>query len=79
MRWIRRDTSAFRLLQRGVTFVLVNLSWLLFRAEGTRAAWAMLRQAVGNPLGGFALPVLDYALLLEEPKIRMQRPRMQWR
>lgn len=43
---IDRTTAAHRWGKKLVTFGLANLSWLFFRANGTRAALQMLRSAV---------------------------------
>lgn len=44
----RQDTFSFRLGKRLVTFTLVNVSWLFFRADGLQAALSMLRSMVWN-------------------------------
>lgn len=40
---INRESRGYRLLQHGFTFLLINLSWLFFRAESTTDAVQMLR------------------------------------
>ena len=45
---IRRDVFSFRLAQQLITFVLIAYSWLLFRANGFRAALYMTRSLFTN-------------------------------
>lgn len=45
---IRRDVFSFRLLQQIITFGLIAYSWLLFRANGLRAAMYMTRSMFTN-------------------------------
>ncbi|MEG2931397.1 MAG: MBOAT family O-acyltransferase, partial [Ruthenibacterium sp.] len=47
---IRTDCFSWRLLQMGLTFGLVTIAWVFFRAGGVRAAFEVLRNAaVWNP------------------------------
>ena len=57
---INRKSSCYIFLQQIVTFVLVNISWLFFRANGTIAAAKMFISAVdfSQPLS--QLPGIDY-------------------
>lgn len=55
---INREAGWFKGVQRCSTFLLVNLSWLLFRANGTRAAADMLAGIFRSP-GSVALVGLD--------------------
>lgn len=46
---IRTDCGSWRLVQRLMTFMLVDFSWLFFRSEDFGHALRMLRHAVINP------------------------------
>ena len=50
-RWIRRECFSYRLFQRLVTFTLICLTWVFFRAESLTQAVDYLRQmfSVHNP------------------------------
>ena len=39
-----------RRLRRAITFVLVNITWVFFRAPDMAAAWQMLKTACGLPI-----------------------------
>lgn len=43
---VDRNSFSYRFGQRLITFVLVNISWVVFRADGCVAAWKMLKSAV---------------------------------
>lgn len=46
---MRTDCCSCRLLQRIATFLLVDFSWLFFRADSVAAAWQMLRHSIAAP------------------------------
>lgn len=43
---INRDCFSYRLVQRLITFNLVDISWLFFRADGLRTGVWMLRRVI---------------------------------
>ncbi|MCM1500847.1 MAG: MBOAT family protein, partial [Clostridium sp.] len=46
---IRTECGSYRLVQRIVTFMLVDFAWLFFRADGLMAALRMLQHSVTHP------------------------------
>ncbi len=45
---VRTDCFSYRLFQGLITFVLVDFTWLFFRADGVMSALRMLRHIAGN-------------------------------
>lgn len=58
---VNRDCFSYRLMQRAVTFALVDLAWLFFRADGLLTGMRMLKRMVT----GFNLGALLNGSLLE--------------
>ncbi len=57
---IDRESSVFKFYQRFVTFILVNISWVVFRANGTTAAINILKSAVSFKSYAEIIPGLDF-------------------
>lgn len=45
---IRTNCASYRFFQRAITFILVDFTWLFFRAKGFMAALRMIRQTVSH-------------------------------
>ncbi len=57
---INRESVIFKNYQRLVTFILVNVSWVIFRATGTTAAINILKNAIVFNSGYEVLPEISF-------------------
>lgn len=61
---INRSSNLFLITQWSITFILINLSWLMFRADGLMAAINMFKSIfVSSPLSLVNLTYLDFLIL----------------
>ena len=61
---INRFSGLFWLIQWSITFILINLSWLMFRADGLMAAINMFKSIfVSSPPSLINLAYIDYLIL----------------
>ena len=67
---IKNDTIAWKILQRVIAFIAVDLTWLFFRAENIGQAWYILRKIAGG-LQMKYIAVADYCALFPSEKVMM--------
>ena len=67
---IKTDTIAWKILQRVIAFIAVDLTWLFFRAENIGQAWYILKKIAGG-LQMKYIAVADYCALFPSEKVMM--------